>query len=186
MQRQPADLQSQINGPEHRKSQVKYVDRRGAGHWETLFIATVLITISSITELTAAASRMRWIASSLLSLWYCSSGEGWERVLAYVAHLFYGCPVGNFRQPGERRIFSVDDGFNLILVARDSADLDNEERSCGIRDTITTNRLRYLREQIQDMGLSGQGGCAYVIAGVERPQDFGMDGLCPQTLLILS
>jgi len=44
-------------------------------HWETLFIATVLVTISSIAAWAVAVSLMLWIASSPPSLWSYSNGE---------------------------------------------------------------------------------------------------------------
>ena len=48
-------------------------------HWETLFIATVVITISSMAAWAIVTSLILWIACSPPSLWCCSNGEKQER-----------------------------------------------------------------------------------------------------------
>jgi hypothetical protein len=61
-------------------------------------------------------------------------------------YLFYGCPIGNFRQPREGRNCSIHNGFDFIVVAQQSADLDNEERSRRVRNAIATDCLRDLED----------------------------------------
>lgn len=97
--------------------------------------------------------------------------------LARVTYLLYRCPVGNFRELREGRNCPIDNGADFIVMTRLSADLYNEERSCRIRDAVATNCLRYLQGQNEDVGTHGRDGYTYVIARVECPQDFGMDGL---------
>jgi len=80
-------------------------DRRGirSVHWETLFIATVLITISSITAWAVAACLMCWIANSPLSLWYCSSGKkkGREGRVQYTFFMVAQSVTSDSREKGE-------------------------------------------------------------------------------------